>query len=125
MGGVLFLLKREFGLVAAAPGVLKATSAVGRWLWSGVPVWAIVLAVTLSLGGCLQELGRCPHPPRVPPMFTVVFTQPLPGPRCAAASLPTTPLLLEGRHDPSVPGRAAGTCYEVTGLPPPSETPGG
>lgn len=39
--------------------------------------------------------------------------------------MPTTPLLLEGGHDPSVPGMAAATCYEVTCLPPPSEMPGG
>lgn len=88
MGGVLFSLKRGFGLVAAAAGVLKATSAVGGWLWSEVPVWTIVLAVTFPSASVSRNWLTVP--PRVPPVCTVVFTwPPVPGPRCADHAPPS------------------------------------
>lgn len=127
MGGVLFLLKRGFGLVAAAHGVLTSTSLLlvdggGGGLWSGVPLVAVILAVILSPDRRLPGTGS------LSPQGSLLYlwwslhsrsSQARPCPQGPLLSLwcvvpcffPTdhTPPS-GGQTDPSFLGRAAGTC---------------
>ena len=55
---VLVILKRGFGLVAAATGVVTSTSLLlGAGVWSGVRVMGCYHRVTLSPNGCLPGTG--------------------------------------------------------------------
>lgn len=107
-------------------------------MWSGVPVIAVILAVTLSPDSCLRELAHCPS--KGPScIYGGLYTAAPPGPPmssgpaalavvcvCCLVSFPlTTPLLLEGRLTPVSWGGQLARVHEVRCPLLLSEVPGG